>query len=157
MNEVETHHLLEDNSFKSKEILQICISEEANLRDIATRALWIDYTNLTIGGMNSYVNATVSKQLGWTVHRAICGEGVNISKIPPKDHFDPSIEIDKSGSLHSPTKLKFVVPIIKAAVANNPGITYQLMREIMQPYAKNYVLTDSILQKARDFCKDETG
>ena len=50
---------------------------------------------------------------------------------------------------------KFVVAIIKDAVADNPGITYQSIREIMKPYAKEYTLTDSIVQDARDWAKLE--
>jgi hypothetical protein len=35
MSEVETHHLLEGDTFKNKEVLQLRISKEANLRGIS--------------------------------------------------------------------------------------------------------------------------
>ena len=54
-----------------------------------------------------------------------------------------------------PIGAKFVVPIIKDTVADNPGITYQSIREIMKPYAEEYTLTDSIVQDARDQAKLE--
>ena len=54
-----------------------------------------------------------------------------------------------------PIGAKFVVPIIKNAVADNPGIAYQSIREIMKSYAKEYTLTDSIVQDARDWAKLE--
>jgi hypothetical protein len=47
-----------------------------------------------------------------------------------------------------------VVPIILGAVAKTPGIAYQSLREILKPYAKDYALTDSILQEGRDIAKD---
>ncbi len=47
-----------------------------------------------------------------------------------------------------------VVPIILGAVAETPGIAYQSLREILKPYAKDYALTDSILQEGRDIAKD---
>ena len=54
-----------------------------------------------------------------------------------------------------PIGAKFVVLIIKDAVADNPGITYQSIQEIMKSYAKEYTLTDSIVQDARDQAKLE--
>jgi hypothetical protein len=47
-----------------------------------------------------------------------------------------------------------VVPIILGAVAETPGIAYQLLREILKPYAKDCTLMDSILQEGRDIAKD---
>jgi hypothetical protein len=38
MSEVENHRLLEGDTFKNKEVLQLCVSDEANLRGITTRA-----------------------------------------------------------------------------------------------------------------------
>jgi hypothetical protein len=34
-------------------------------------------------------------------------------------------------------------------------MAYQAMRDIMMPYAKDYVLTDSVLQEVRDSAKIE--
>ena len=48
-----------------------------------------------------------------------------------------------------------IVPTIKDAVADNPGITYQCIREIMKPYAKEYTLTDSIVQDGKNLAKQE--
>ncbi len=46
-----------------------------------------------------------------------------------------------------------VVNIIKDAVADNPGISYQSIQEMMKPYTKEYMFTDSIIQDARDMAK----
>ncbi len=59
----------------------------------------------------------------------------------------------KKGFLRIPIKAKFVITIIKDAVADNPGISYQFIQEMMKPYAKEYILTDSIVQDARDMAK----
>ena len=37
--------------------------------------------------------------------------------------------------------------------ADNLGITYQSIQEIMKPYAKEYMLMGSIVQDARDLAK----
>ena len=54
-----------------------------------------------------------------------------------------------------PIKSKMIIPIIREAVADNPGITYQSIREIMKPYAKAFTLTDSIIQDGKDLAKNE--
>jgi hypothetical protein len=82
-------------------------------------------------------------------------EGDDILKIPPKDKYDAAIEKDRKHALHTPIKSKYLVLFIQAAVGDNPGITYQAMRDIMKPYAKDYALTDSVLQEAWDNAKLE--
>ena len=90
---------------------------------------------------------------GWIVHTAICREGDDILKIPPKDRIDRSMMDAQKRFLHIPIKAKFLVAIIKDAVADSPGITYRSIQEIIKPYPKEYMLMDSIVQDARDLAK----
>jgi hypothetical protein len=133
MNKVEKSGLIDNQTFKSKYVLQLCISEEANLRDINTIAIWSDYTNVTVIGINFYVNVTFSEKVGWRVQTAICWEGDDILKIPPKDKYNAAIEKDRKQALCTPIKSKYVVPFINAAIGNNPGMAYQAMKDIMKP------------------------
>ncbi len=89
------------------------------------------------------------------MERSNCRGGDDILKIPPKDKYDAAIEKDRKHTLRTPIKSKYVVPFIKAAVGNNPGMVYQTMRDIMKPYANDYALTDSVLQEAWDNAKLE--
>jgi hypothetical protein len=57
MSKVETHYLLEGDTFKNKEVLQLHISKEANLRGISLRAHRSDLMNLIVVGINFYVHA----------------------------------------------------------------------------------------------------
>jgi hypothetical protein len=153
MSVVENHCLVKGDTFKKKNVLQLCISEEANLRGITTRANRSNVMNLTVAGINFNVNATFHEHSGWVVHTAVCREGDDVLQIPPKDRIEQLVMETKKGSMRIPIGAKFVVAIIKDAVADNPGITYQSIREIMKPYAKEYTLTDSIVQDARDRAK----
>ena len=153
MSVVENHGLVKGDTFKNKNLLQLCISEEANLRGISTRANRSDVINLTVVGINFYVNATFHEHSGWVVHTAVCREGDDVLQIPPKDWIEGLAMETKKGSMRIPIGAKFVVLIIKDAVAYNPGITHQSIREIVKPYAKEYTLTDSIVQDARDRAK----
>jgi hypothetical protein len=131
MSKVETHHLLEGDTFKNKEVLQLRISEEANLRGISMRAHRSDLMNLIVVGINFYVNALFFEHSGWVVHTAVCWEGDDVLQIPLKYRIDPSMTETKRGFLQIPIKAKFVITIIKDAVADNPGISYQSIQEIM--------------------------
>jgi hypothetical protein len=102
MSEVETHHLLEGDTFKNKEVLQLCISEEANLRGISTRAHRSNLMNLIIVGISFYVNALFFEHSDWVVHTAVCWEGDNVLQIPPKYRIDPSMTEAKKGFLCIP-------------------------------------------------------
>jgi hypothetical protein len=99
--------------------------------------------NLTVVGVNFYVHATVYENKGWCIHAAVCRECDDILKIPPRDRVDLSVVMSKKGYVRIPIISKMIVPIIREAVAENPGITYQSIREIMKPYAKAFTLTDS--------------
>ena len=59
----------------------------------------------------------------------------------------------KKGYLRIPIGSKAVVPTIMDAVVDNPGISYQSIREIMKPYAKDYTLSDSVIQDTRGMAK----
>ena len=112
-------------------------------------------STLTVAGINFYVHASVYENVGWHVHLAICRKCDNVLKIPPKEIIDPEIVASKKGYLRIPIWAKFLVAIIKDAVADNPGISYQSIRKIVKPYAKEYTLTVSTIQDGRDLAKLE--
>jgi hypothetical protein len=85
----------------------------------------------------------------------VCRECDNILKIPPRDRVDSSVVVSKKGYVRIPIKAKMIVPIVRDAVADDPGVTYQSIREIMKPYAKEFTLTDSIIQDGKDLAKNE--
>ncbi len=66
MNEVEKSGLIDNQTLKSKDVLQLRISEEANFRGINTIAIQSDHTNVNVIGINLYVNATFSEKVGWS-------------------------------------------------------------------------------------------
>jgi hypothetical protein len=155
MSVVENVRLNVGDVFRNKDVLKLRIAEEANLRGISTRVLRSDLMNLTVVGINFYVHATVYENVGWCIHAAVCRECDDILKIPPRDRIDLSVVVSNKGYVRIPIKAKMIVPIIRAAVADNPGITYQSIREIMKPYAKELTLTESIIQDGKDLAKNE--
>jgi hypothetical protein len=93
--------------------------------------------NLTVVGLHFYVHATVYENVGWCIHAAVCRECDDILKIPPRDRVDSSVVVSKKGYVRIPIKAKMIVPIIWDAVADNPGVTYQSIHEIMNHMRRN--------------------
>jgi hypothetical protein len=55
--------------------------------------------------------------------------------------------------LKTPLTYQWVVPIIRQSVEKNPGIQYEALRGLIRPYAKEYAITPSLLQDAREAAK----
>jgi hypothetical protein len=155
MGDVDKNRLSENQTFQSKDVLHLRIAEEANLRGITTRAVRSDSTNMTVVGITFYVNATFSEKLGWTVQSAVCREGDDILKIPPKDVYRTRMDSDGKVAHRTPVKSKYIVPFIKDMVARNPSLSTKYIKSLMKPYAKEYALTNSVVQEARDVAKAE--
>ncbi len=64
MNDVESNPLEEDHTFVTKDILNLCIAEEANHRCIKMKVERSDDTNFIIVGINFYVSGTFSENSG---------------------------------------------------------------------------------------------
>lgn len=149
MKVVENNRLNENHTFKVKETFYLRIAEEANLRCIKMKVVRSDDMNLIVAGLDFYVNGTYIEKVGWKVHVAICREGDDILKIPPKDKIDP----DDKVSARTPFRSKWFAPIIQGAVLENPGASYSVLKEMIRPYANDYAITDSLVQQSRDSVK----
>ncbi len=78
-----------------------------------------------------------------------CREGDDLLMIPMN-----CMNISEK-NLCTPLQLKMIAPIITNAVEETLGISYQMIREILSPFANDYALTDNILHDGRDIVKVE--
>jgi hypothetical protein len=65
MQEVDSHPLLAGHTYPGKDILHLCITEEAVYRGIGTRINRSDDTNLTVVGVDFYVRASFTTVSGF--------------------------------------------------------------------------------------------
>jgi hypothetical protein len=128
MVEVQSCCLLQNHPFQLKEMLQLWIAEEANLRQIKVKTIRSDHNNLIITGSNFYLHTTHSAQSGWVVRAACCREGGDTSTIPP------NLRYIKEKGLQIPFKSKWVAPVLWTAIKHTPGLLYWMMCEILKPY-----------------------
>jgi hypothetical protein len=141
MEYVESHCLLKGHTFQLKEMLQIHIAEEANLRLIKAKTIRSNSNNLIVAGRNFYLCATYSVQHGWQVSKSCCREGDDFSIIP-QNHM----VIEEKG-LQTPFKSKWVGHVLRNAIEDTPGLPYQMMPKILKPYFNKYMLTNNFLQQ----------
>jgi hypothetical protein len=130
-------------------MLRIHIAEEANFHVIKVKTIRSNSNNLILAGWNFYMCTTYSVQYGWHVTKACCREGDDLSVIPP-NHRD----IEQKG-LQTPFKSKWVCHVLWNTIEDTPGITYQMIREILKTYFIAYVLTNNVLQEACDTAKGD--
>jgi hypothetical protein len=149
MEYLESHRIEKGQSFQLKEMLQIRIAEKANLCLIKVKTIRSDSMNLIVAGRNFYVSATYSVQYGWQFTKAFCRFGDDFSIIPQK-HM-----VMEDKGFRPPFKSKLVGHVLLNAVEDTPGLTYQMMREILKQYINKYVLTNNVLQEARDTAKGD--
>ena len=149
MVDVEANRLSVGHMFPIKHIFWLRIAEEALLRGINVRSVRSDYTNLIVTGPSFYVSGRFREGLGWKCAVAVCREGDDTSHIPPNAPQDYMSQ----APLKTPLTYQWVVPIIRQSVEKNPGIQYEALRGLIRPYAKEYAITTSLLQDARDAAK----
>ncbi len=153
MKDVESNRLEEGHTFASRDIMNLCIAEEANLRCIKMKVERSDSTHFVVLGIKFYVSGTYSETCGWKANTVVCRDGDDLLKIPPNawnENMDE--EISRIRTLF---KSKWLSPIILSAVLDSPGFSYVTLREILKQYGNNYALTDSILQLGRDIAKNQ--
>jgi hypothetical protein len=81
------------------------------------------------------------------VTKACCREGDNLLQIPTgKGDLDGAV-------FRTPFKSRWIATIIGNAVKETPGISYQMLREILKPFANDYAITDNILQEGGGIAK----
>ena len=149
MNFVEQNRLMPGHTFADKTTLQIRIAEEANLRNIKTRVLKSCNMQYVVAGERFYVKASHLIYEGWKVHVCICRENDDTLCIPMKATFM------NEKSLRSPFTGKWIGHILRSHLELMPGMSYNHMRSLTENYAHGHLITDNILQEARDSAKKE--
>jgi len=147
MSVVNASWLSAGHVFQLKGTRRLQIAEEANLRRVKIKVMRSDIENLIVAGFHIYVCVRYSKKVGWNVLQACCREGDNLLMIPVN-----CMNIAEK-KLRTPLQLKMIAPIIANAVEKTPGISYQMIREILSAFANDYALTDNILQDGRTLQK----
>ena len=122
---VEAHPLVAGQTFQHKETLQICIAEEANLRNIKVKIVRSSHVTYIVGGYNFYVAAGYQMQTGWLVRVACCHEGDDVLRIPPNSHYFDERQ------LRNPFCGKWIGYLLHGTIEDCTGTTYCVLSEVI--------------------------
>jgi len=145
MKEVEDDtRLAVGQMFPSREIILLRTAEEANLRGIYFTILKSYKYTFHSSGVRFCISATNSESSGWKITKCSTREGgIGMDVLAPDDP-------DNAAASHrSPFRAKWLIPLIHSMIAEAPMASSMMLRAILKPYAKSYVLTDALLQVAR--------
>ncbi len=137
MSVVNVSRLSAGHVFQLKNTLRLWIVEEANLHRVKIKVMRSDIENLIVVGFLFYVCVTRRRMVGMLYKRVAVSMNISEKK------------------LCTPLQSKIIAPLIANAVEETPGISYQMIRDILSPFANDYALTDNILQDGRDIAKVE--
>jgi hypothetical protein len=143
----EAHPLVAGQTFQHKETLQICIAEEANLRNIKVKIVRSSHVMYIVGGYNFYVAAGYQMQTGWLVRVACCRKGDDLLRIPLNSHYFDERQ------LCNPFRGKWIGYLIRGTIVDCPGATYCVLPEVIRDYVNLYTVTNNIISDALNHAK----
>ena len=130
--------LLVGQSFPSRDIIMLRTAEEANLRGIHVVVHKSDKHTFKADGYQFYVNASNTESVGWKISSCRTREGdAGVDVLTQSDPPSPGAD-QRAG--RTPFKVKWLVPLIYATIAEAPMASNKMLKAILLPYAKPYAL-----------------
>ena len=131
-------------TFPSSKIILLWTAEEANLRGIYVTILKSSKYMFHSSGVSFCISATNSESSGWKITKCSTREGDIGEDVLAPDNPD-----NAAASHRSPFRAKWLIPLIHSMIAEAPMASSMMLRAILKPYVKVYILTDALLQVAR--------
>jgi len=140
-------HLKKGHTFPDRDLVALHITEEANFRGISFQTDKSDELKLYCHGPESFLVYATNSDYGWMVTRCnvleesvehLVGSPISIPRNVP-----PSIS-------RSPYKVAMIVPLIAKTIAEMPMASNKVLRQIIEPFGKQYCFTEAIIQGARE-------
>jgi hypothetical protein len=138
-----------NRNFPDKELLMMCVAEEANLRGIIFVCTQSDVRDFKCTGFRFCVIAHQSDRQGCHVTTVCIREGDDFvdldedsKQVPPKK---PTL----------PFRTQWIVPLILPVIIDTPAISNKNLKQFLSVYGKDHTLSDSILQEARSEAKSQ--
>ena len=144
--QVSASHLKRGHTFPDRDLVLLRVAEEANFRGIHYTVVKADDRQVTCIGTTAFnVHASHSLKSGWTITRCQICDSTDTAIV----HSPASINKQLCKSRRSPFKTSMIVPLIAPAIAETPMLSNKALRQILGPYARDYSLTDNLLQSSR--------
>jgi hypothetical protein len=139
MAKVDIAHLELGHMFPSGDVVHFCLAEEANLCGIYITLGQSNFVRLCIFGRNFDMEATHSEAHVWKI--TVC--------YTPKDD-KPQLHLSQEDineiAAKSPYLVKWLAPLMTAAISEMPAATNKMLKHILSAYGKMYAITESMMQ-----------
>jgi hypothetical protein len=148
MTAVEDCPLLAGHTFAERETLMIRIGEEANLHNIRVKVLKsCQMLQYEVACDSFYVKASTLMIQGWTIRSLCCRDNDDTLIIPTRAMY-----LSKK-ALQSPFTGQWLGHILCSHLETCPGMSYLHMRGLLANHVHTELITDNLLQEARDWAK----
>ena len=128
------------HTFPESSLVKLRVAEEANHRGIYFSLHKSDEMRLVCKGDGFFVQASNS-DMGWTITKC---------EVLVQQGDQPLREITTSKSLpRSPYKVSYILPLIAKTIAETPMASNKILRQVLEPFGREYCFTDAIIQGAR--------
>ena len=147
MSVVENYPLMKGHTFSEKNTVMIRIGEEANLRNIKVKVLKSCKMHYEVAGESFYVKVSNLVFQGWTIQILCCRENDDNLIIPTRAMYI------SEKSLRSPFTGEWLGHLLRSHLETCPGMSYSHMRSLLSNHVHTELITDNLLQEARDWAK----
>ena len=135
-------HLKRGHTFPDRDLVALCIAEEANFHGISFQTDKSDELKLYCRGPESFLVYATNINYGWTVTKC------NVLKESVEHSVGSPISIPRNvpPSIYwSPYKVAMIVPLIAKTIAEMPMASNKVLRQILEPFGKQYCFTEAII------------
>lgn len=147
MTVVENSRLMTGHTFAKKDTMMIRIGEEANLRNIRVKVLKSCKMTYEVAGDSFYVKVSNLLLQGWTIRSLCCRDNDDTLIIPTR------VMYINEKSLRSPFTGEWLGHLLRLHLETCPGMSYVHMRGLLTNYVNTELISDNLLQEARDWAK----
>jgi len=144
---VENYPLMKGHTFSEKDTMMIRIGEEANLHNIKVKVLKSCKMQYEVAADSFYVKVSNLMFQGWTIHVLCCRENDDNLIIPTRTMYI------SEKSLRSPFTGEWLGHLLRSHLETCPGMSYSHMRSLLSNHVHTELITDNLLQEARDWAK----
>jgi hypothetical protein len=147
MTVVKNCPLMAGHTFAEKETMMLRIGEEANLCNIRVTVLKSCQMQYKVSGDSFYVKVSNLMFQGWTICSLCCRENGDTLIIPTHAMY-----LSKK-SHRCPFTREWLGHLLCSHLETCPGMLYAHMRGLLANHVHTELITDNLLQEARDWAK----
>ena len=141
MTLVQASRLQVGQTFPESGLVKLRVAEEANHRGIYFSVDKSDESRIVCKGDGGFLVQAANSDAGWRI---------STCTVLAEQGDQPAADIAAITAVpRSPYKASYIVPLIATTIAITPLASNKVLRQVLDPYGREYCFTENIIQKAR--------